>query len=396
MTNNILRRIQFIPASIMLLLAYFGADLFVLHDFSIYWCAATFFFNGVSPYSLPHQNEYLFGTFGLYEPYSVLLVAWIPPYSMVLLFPIAVLSLWIAKYLWICLMEWLLYRSLMYIAPILRTELSKDLLGFIFVLSFTSFFCLLLKVVVVSGSITWIPFIPCTLLVASHLRRKMHFRAGFYATLYLFKLQFVVLLLAAIIVSNALRGNFRFLFGLVFGFIFLATTSLVVNPSSWLAYNIAGILDYLQHYYKFINVLGGIFMRNGFDIKHTIVICLLASVLAGIAIGAFANRHNIKDSVLLLAVAPLSLMLAPYGWYHDLLALTPSYLFAVQLVVKRCQPLLTTTVAMLFGGQVLIRMVTNNYDLFCKTLVGAHVILTIVLLLSAPGRKSVQRQLIIP
>jgi hypothetical protein len=224
----------------------------------------------------------------------------------------------------------------------------------------------------------------------------MHFRAGFYATLYLFKLQFVVLLLAAIVVSNALRGNFRFLFGLVFGFILLATTSLVVNPNSWLTYDIAGTLEKLQHWFTFISVLGGIFMRNGFDIEHIIVICLLASVLTGIAIGAFANRHNIKDSVLLLAVAPLSLSLAPYGWYHDQLALTPSYLFAVELVVRRCQPLLTTTVAVLFGGQVLIRMVTNNYDLFYETVVGAHVILTIVLLLSAPGRKDVQQQLIIP
>jgi hypothetical protein len=382
----------------MLLLAYFGADLFVLHDFSIYWCAAKFFFNGDPPYSLPHQNEYLFGTFRVVDNSKPLHMAWIPPYSMVLLFPLSVLSLWIAKYLWIFLLEWLLYRSLMYIAPILRTELAKDLLllRFIFVLSFTSYFCLILNSVVISGSVTWIPFIPCTLLVASHLRRKMHFRAGFYATLYLFKLQFVVLLLAAIVVSNALRGNFRFLFGLVFGFILLATTSLVVNPNSWLTYDIAGTLEKLQHWFTFISVLGGIFMRNGFDIEHIIVICLLASVLTGIAIGAFANRHNIKDSVLLLAVAPLSLSLAPYGWYHDQLALTPSYLFAVELVVRRCQPLLTTTVAVLFGGQVLIRMVTNNYDLFYETVVGAHVILTIVLLLSAPGRKDVQQQLIIP
>jgi hypothetical protein len=371
----------------MLLLAYFGADLFALPDFSIYWCAATFFFNGDPPYSLPHQNEYLFGTFGLFAPPSVILMAWIPPYSMVLLFPLSVLSLWIAKYLWICLLEWLFYRSLIYIAPILGTELAKDLLGFSLVLSFTSYFCMLLYPVVLIGSVTWILFIPCTLLVASHLRRKMHFRAGVYATLYLFKLQFVVLLLTAIIVSNALRGNFRFLFGLVFGFIFLATTSLVVNPSSWLTYNIARILEYLQYWFTFTSVLGGIFMRKGFDIEHTIVICLLASALAGIAIGTFANRHNIKDSVLLLAVAPLSLSLAPYGWYHDLLALTPSYLFAVKLVIRRCQPSLTTIVAVLFGGPVLIRMVTNNFDLFCETLVGAHVILTIVLLLSAPGKK---------
>ena len=312
----------------LIFLQYFDWDNILQEDLIQYWAAAKIFLAGQNPYDsaalFKMEQSSAFGASHLSEP----IIFYNPPMALTLTFWLGYLSFEQAKQVWFILAFIVLTVSVLSWFRIVK-GLGRSR-SFIYLAA--ALICTFPPIhhILYFGQISFFILMGFTLWWYFYFVRDQQFLSGIFLSICLIK-PHLLYLLFILLALDFLRGrNFPVVIGVCCGTALLAFLPLIINSQ-------------IHHLYFNFSTSPPIFWKTptlgtfvqGWSNNHTVLTRAWPSIITATAVCFYylsAARHFL-DQKLMLALLPLSLCTAMYGWVFDQILLFPTVLYCLAIIV---------------------------------------------------------------